>query len=67
MKTIYIIEVNTGGSLDVFKTHDEDVLCNLRHGNESMIFFTTIEGHKVAVPTRFMVVQKEEGKVGRND
>lgn len=57
-KNRYEVTVNTGGSFDRFITYQDNIFHSLKMGNESMIFFKTIEGTEVAVPTRFMVTHK---------
>lgn len=56
---IYEVKVNTGGSLDIFKTNDENLFKNVHAGNADFVFFKTTEGAEVMVPCRFMVIVKE--------
>lgn len=57
-KSVYKVFVDTGGSANVFETYDNRFYENVRRGNEDMFFFETVDGDKVAIPTRFMVTIK---------
>ena len=57
---VYIVEVDTGGTAHSYETHNDDIFQNLKYGNESMIFFKTLDDQEVAIPTRFLVTHKEK-------
>ena len=55
----YEVKVDTGGSITMFVTNNENLFENLRHGRYDFIEFVTVNGEEVLVPSRFMVIVRE--------
>lgn len=60
--TRYVVRVDTGGSIHSFITREQHIFTNFLLGNTPGIFFKTIDGKEVFIPSKFMVTHEEESR-----